>query len=249
MQVVVDSLMVHYQRAGAGKQLVLLHGWGDNISSWQSFIKALANDYEVIALDLPGFGGSEAPKNAWGLADYARFVADFLLKIRVSPYAIIGHSNGGAIAIRAVGEKLLKAQKLVLIDSAGIRGQYNARNRSLRLIAKTGKVLTTPLPSRLKKRLRRKVYDTIGSDMLVAEHMQATFKRIVTDDVRPFASKLSLPAILIYGEHDAATPVQYARMFHDLIRDSRLEIIPAAGHFPHLDDPNAVLTLIKGFLK
>jgi pimeloyl-ACP methyl ester carboxylesterase len=248
MQVVVDSLLTQYEALGAGKLVVLLHGWGDSAKGMRGLQRALAKTYKVIALDLPGFGGSEAPKGVWGLDEYAEFVAHFLKKINAgNVFLLLGHSNGGAIAIRGLGRDILQADKLALLATAGIRGEYRGRIKALRLITKAGKALVTPLPKSIKDRLRKKVYHTVGSDMLVAEHLQETFKKIVTDDVRADASSLTQPTLLIYGEQDDATPVRYGELFHEIISDSTLEILPGATHFVHLDRPEAVLKAIKDF--
>jgi pimeloyl-ACP methyl ester carboxylesterase len=161
----------------------------------------------------------------------------------------VAHSNGGALAIRGLASGELEAEKLVLLASSGIRNVYKGRNRSLRILAKTGKVLTMPLPASVKKKLRSEVYKTIGSDMLVAEHMQETFKRVVTDDVQADAARLTLPVLLIYGEQDESTPIWYGEQFHQLMPDSRLQILPDAGHFVHTDRPDDVEKAIREFLK
>lgn len=250
MQVVVDSLLTQYTREGKGKLIVALHGWADSSTGLRDLCKTLSKQYEVIAVDLPGFGGTAAPAEAWGLDDYVHFIARFLEKIGIKdPWAIVGHSNGGAMAIRGLAQGKLQAERLGLLASAGIRNVYKGRNKALRILAKTGKVLTLPLPSTVRKKIRRKVYKTIGSDMLVAEHMQETFKRVVTDDVRPDAAQLSLPVLLIYGEDDDATPVWYGEQFHELMVDSTLEILPGAGHFVHLDRPDDVSKALLEFLK
>lgn len=248
MQVVVDSLLTQYEALGTGKLVVLLHGWGDSAKGLRSLQRALAKTYRVIALDLPGFGGTEAPNGVWGLDDYATFVAHFLHKIDAGHvFLLAGHSNGGAIAIRGLGRDILQADKLVLLATAGIRGEYKGRVKALRMITKAGKALVMPLPKTVKDRLRKKVYHTVGSDMLVAEHLQETFKKIVTDDVRADARNITQPTLLIYGEQDDATPVKYGDLFHENISDSTLEILPGAGHFVHLDRPEAVLKAMKEF--
>jgi pimeloyl-ACP methyl ester carboxylesterase len=248
MQAVVDSLMTEYTRAGKGKPVLVLHGWGDSSKGWQEFQKALAEDYDVIVVDVPGFGGTQAPEQTWGLDEYAAFVAEFLKKILVKPHAIIAHSNGGAVAVRGLAKDLLHTDKLVLLDSAGIRDQYSGRVKAIRLITKAGKALTMPLPKSVKKKLRRKVYKSVGSDMLVVERLQETFKRVVTDDVQRDAAILHVPTLLMYGEDDLATPKQYGRILHNLINNSQLETIPDAGHFVHLDKPAIVLEKVRKFM-
>lgn len=250
MQVIVDSLLTHYETHGKGKLVLLLHGWGDTAAGLRGLQTELAKKHKVIALDLPGFGGSQAPETAWGLDDYAYFVDHFLAKIEAKKLkAILGHSNGGAIAIRGMARGWLSADKLVLLASAGIRGEYKGRVKALRMITKAGKALTAPLPKSVKEKLRGKVYKTVGSDMLVAEHLQETFKKVVTDDVRVDALHLTLPTLIVYGDKDESTPLRYGKMFHEAIKGSQLEVIAGAGHFVHTDEPEKVTKAIKGFLK
>lgn len=249
MQVIVDGLLTNYEMSGKGKIVLLLHGWGDQAQGLRSLQAALSKRFTVIAPDLPGFGQTASPKQPWGLNDYAQFIRTFLEKIDAArPYAIIGHSNGGALAIRAIGQQVLLVDKLVLIASSGMRDVYEGRRKALRLITKAGKAITLPLPNNIKRKLKRAVYDTIGSDMLVAEHLQETFKRVVTDDVQQDAARISVPTLLIYGENDTATPPAYGQQFHELISNSTLEILARAGHFPHIEQPNQVLAAIEEFL-
>lgn len=250
MQVIVDGLLTTYEQSGKGKPVVLLHGWGDRAAGLAGMRKSLATRYEVIVPDLPGFGGTQPPNGVWGLTDYATFVWHFLQKIQKEQvYAFVGHSNGGGIALRGLANETLQAERLILMASAGIRGEYKGRIKLLRYVVKAGKALVTPLPGGAKEVIRRKVYHTIGSDMLVAEHLQETFKKIVTDDVRADAEHVRIPTLLIYGEKDDATPVRYGELFHQLIPDSSLEILPGAGHFVHIDRARDVAHAIEEFLQ
>src|SRR5579862_3587943 len=126
MNVVVNGLMANYQKVGKGKALVLLPGWGDTTTTFSKLAEELKNHYEVFVLDLPGFGGTQTPPNAWGLSDYADFVKAWLNKLDVKPVALIGHSYGGAVAVIATASGL-KTNKLVLIASAGIRDKNRLR--------------------------------------------------------------------------------------------------------------------------
>jgi pimeloyl-ACP methyl ester carboxylesterase len=248
MQVVVRDLLTSYYRSGTGKQLLILHGWGDASANWQSFAMALSKHYDVIVPDLPGFGGSQSPQIAWGLDDYAAFVAAFVTKLKLKPAILLGHSNGGAIAIRGLAQEKLTADSLVLLASAGIRNEYKGRNHVLRIVTKTGKAVTAPLPTRVKKKLQRQLYSTVGSDMLVAEHLQETFKKVITDDVRTDAALLSIPSLLVYGEADEQTPLRYGQILHESIPDSTLEVLPGVAHFLYRDNQAVVLKLVEDFI-
>lgn len=250
MQLIVDDLVVEYLAFGdqALPVLLVLHGWADRAQSWHSFAQKLSGSYRVIVPSLPGFGGSQAPPSPWGLMDYAKFVQAFADKLVITPHVIIGHSNGGAIAIRGLATGTLHADALVLLASAGIRSTKRGKKNVLRLIAKTGKFVTFALPGATRQRLRRRLYDAAGSDMLVAEHMQGTFKKVVGDDVQLDAARLHLPVLLLYGEQDVATPVVYGEQFRELIDNATLEILPGVGHFVYLDAADRVVQAIEAFL-
>lgn len=250
MQVVVDSLLTNYQTIGNGKKVIIcLHGWADSGQTFESLSKQLAYEYEVVFLDLPGFGNTQMPETDWQLLDYANFTAKFLKKLDIKPYAIAGHSNGGAIAISGLAEGIFQAEKLVLLSSAGIRTPNSARNSTLRTLAKPAKLILNAAPQSVEQRIKQKFYRSIGSDYMIAAHMRKTFRNIVSYDVRKDAAKLQIPALLIYGGEDTSTPPKFGKMLNDIIPDSKLEIVETSGHFVHQEQVYKVADLIKEFLK
>lgn len=250
MNIVVDNLLTHYELNGKGKLLLFLHGWGDQLGGLKNLTQPLEAQYQVLAVDLPGFGDSEAPKGAWDLDNYADFLDKLLKKLDLGePYAVIGHSNGGALAIRALSLKKLSTDKLVLLAASGVRDSQPMRRAALKTVAKTGKVATFWLPSKKRKQLRAQLYGVAGSDLLVVPGMEETFKKSVRQDVQNDAKKLNLPTMLIYARDDRAVPLEDGERYHSLIKDSKLEVVDDAAHFVHQDQPEQVLDLVKGFLK
>ena len=249
MKTIVQNLVTNYSRDGSGRQLLVLHGWADNGSNWQQFAHTLTKEYEVIVPDLPGFGSTEMPPDIWGIGEYATFVSEFIKKTKITPYAIIAHSNGGSIAIHAIANKLIFPTKLVLLASAGIRNSGKGRKRTLRVVAKTGKVFTSVLPASKRYQLRNKLYKYAGSDMLIVEELQETFKRIVSEDVRTDAELITIPTLLIYGTLDNSTPVEYGKILSESIPNSKLEIIKGGDHFIHIRTETQVINLLESFLK
>lgn len=248
MNVIVDGLMTNYVRVGKGRTLLLVHGWGDNIKTFQTFMRQLSKKYDVVAVDLPGFGGTAAPEEDWDVPDYANFVAAFTAKLELDTYAIIGHSNGGAIAINGISSGRLTSKKLILLASAGVRNVQTFKKRLLWVLAKIAKVVTLSLPRQTRRHLRANLYAKIGSDISVAEHLEGSFKKIVKYDVVDEASKVLLPTLLIYGRDDSATPPAYGQKLTSVLSESNLRIIPDAGHFLLLDAPERVLVLCEEFL-
>jgi pimeloyl-ACP methyl ester carboxylesterase len=250
MQSIVQGLLTHYERMGSGPVILVLPGWTDTSSSWLRIQKKLSASFDVIILDIPGFGGSQAPKEAWDLSDYSAFISSFLNKIGVGDlHAVIGHSNGGAMAVRSLGTSRVVADKLVLVASAGIRLTTSRRKKILRAVAKIGKMLAKPLPKSTQNKLRSRLYKVVGSDMLAAEHMQETFKKIVAHDVQMDAARIAVPALLMYGDKDTETPVLFGEKFNSLIPNSRLEIFHGSGHFLHVEQPDKLSADILKFLR
>lgn len=249
MQIVINDLLVHYEVSGKGKLVVLLHGWGDSAKGLTDLRNRLAEKYQVLALDLPGFGATQPPDDVWDLDDYADFTSATLQKINLgNTYAVIGHSNGGALAIRAFSLNKLEAEKLVLIAASGIRSGASIKRLLLKVVAKVGNIATIWMPERYRRALRQSLYGAAGSDMLVVPHLQETFKRTVRQDVQQDAAKITTPTLLIYADNDQAVPVADGQTYHRLIKNSQLEVITDAGHFVHLDQAPKVIKLIEEFL-
>ncbi len=250
MQVIVDNILTSYKKYGSGKKVILcLHGWADSSESFEMQAKLLPKQYTAILLDLPGFGGSSKPPASWGIPQYADFAGKFIKKIDMEPYGVIGHSNGGAIAIFAVGSKIIAAERLILIASSGLRSAISAKKIIYKILAKAAKVFIFILPKGAQKKIKQRLYGKIGSDYMVAEDLKENFKKIVSYDVSSDAKKIKTPTLLIYGEDDLITPLIQARKIASYIEDSKLEIISKAGHFPHKDQPEKAREIIEDFLK
>lgn len=247
---IVDGLAITYTQVGSGPDILLLHGWGDSRRTYKLLAEELSKNYKVTMPDLPGFGGSEPPGEAWNLTDYAILLANFCSKLGVKPIAVVGHSNGGALAIHAVATNKLETNKLVLLAASGVRDGATLKKLGIKAVAKTGKVATFWLPRATRKKLQVKLYGTVGSDMLLTPHLKETFKLTVKQDVQKDASTITIPTLLIYGDSDKATPIKtVGSKLHKQIKGSRLEVIGGASHFVHQDEPDQVNKLVKDFIK
>ncbi|HSX17789.1 MAG TPA: alpha/beta hydrolase [Candidatus Saccharimonadales bacterium] len=248
MNVVVNGLMTNYQKVGSGRVILCLPGWADTTTSFSKLAEKLQGKYQLLILDLPGFGGTQPPPNAWGLEDYAGFVSDWLKKIDSrNIYATIGHSYGGAAAIMALSSNDYKSDRLVLLASAGVRNKKTVRKGALRVASKVAKIPLKLLPKRTRQKLRQKAYNNLGSDMLLLPHMELTYKRIIGEDVQARAKLLKLPTLLIYGTKDKDTPLEDGQILNNNISDSKLEVVDA-GHFLHQERADEVAELVEGFL-
>lgn len=249
MKVIVQNLATEYLDEGSGPILLLLHGWQDNLHTFDALTVQLSQQFRVIRLDMPGFGKTEAAKDAWNLSDYIQFVHDFIIKLNLNITALLGHSFGGRVIIKGLATNKLQANKVVLIGSAGIAKTKTLRTTATRIITKLGSaVMYIPPLLFWRKQLRKKLYQFIGSDYLNAGHLQATFLKVINEDLSVFAAKIKQPTLLIWGANDSATPLTDGQRLHTLISQSRLQVLPNAGHFVHQEKSSEVINMIKAFL-
>ncbi len=248
---IVDQIDLQYADIGQGPAVLLLHGWGTSLETFGSLLAAgWGSDKRCIVLDLPGFGGSEAPVVAWDVAAYAKLVRSFLDKLAIEqPQIVVGHSLGGRIAIKGVAQGQFKPQRLVLIAAAGAARSRTLRKLVFLLMAKFGKmILAIPPLSLLQEKLRDKLYAMAGSnDYLNAGNMRGTFLKISQENLIADARTINVPTLLVWGEQDTITPLQEARALQTAIAGSQLVVIPQAGHFVHKKNPSAVAAAIVDF--
>ncbi len=142
-----DGLQVRYERRGslggqkADLPVLVLHGWGADLAAVEPIIGELASATEVVALDLPGFGESEPPGEPWDADRYAEFVVGFLDALGLGRVHLVGHSNGGRVAICIATTRPERVGRLLLCDAAGLRPRRPLRYYLRVMIAKLGRLL------------------------------------------------------------------------------------------------------------
>lgn len=250
MKILVNNLVTEYIDQGNGLVMLLLHGWGDHSRSFDVLSPVLtSSSWRVIRLDLPGFGGSEPPKESWKVEDYARFVQAFIGKLGISVDVLVGHSFGGRIALKGVANGLLHPKRLVLIGSAGLAQRNTVHNILFKILAKAGKAALFLFPVTAREQLRQKLYEYAGADdFLRAGALKETFLKVISEDLSRAARDVHVPTLLIWGENDTATPLSEGKRLNALISGSELEIVKGAGHFVHQEKPSEVARAIRRFV-
>jgi len=252
--VTVDGLRVAYREDGPsdGPPVLVLHGWGADSATVASIQAGLRATHRTIAPDLPGFGESDPPPGVWGTTEYARAVRDLMDALGISRASFIGHSRGGHIAAVIAATTPERVDKLVLVDSAGIRASHGPRYRARVLAFKAGRralasrLLAGPLGDPLRAWFGRR----FGSeDYRQAGAMRGTLVRLVNEDARYLLPKIAAPTLLIWGELDDATPVADGKLMERLIPDAGLVVFPGAGHFAYADDLGRFHRVVGHFLR
>jgi pimeloyl-ACP methyl ester carboxylesterase len=241
----LDGVGIHYVDRGQGPPLVLIHGLGGSICNFRYNIPALSQHLRVVALDLKGFGYSERP----AAGDYsptaqALLVGELMDRLGIPRAAVLGHSMGGAIALRLAATWPEKVDRLILVGSAppGRMVPRFAASPSLPSFLRLGTALVLHQPRLREIVLRQGFYDPA----FLSPEMLAEFRRIarirgstnaiaslLSDAAREEPidlSRVSQPVLLLWGRHDRLTGLRLARWLADQIPDARLQVIERARH-------------------
>lgn len=253
MEITVNGIKTNYISQGSGETVLFLHGWGANVGLFDALINFVSKRYKAVALDLPGFGGTEEPPTPWCVSDYCEFVKDFLRQIEIVPTVIICHSFGGRLAIKLSGEGILNSvRKIVFIDSAGIKPKKTAKQKFKLATYKIGKAVLSFAPIKAifpdaleKLRKKRGSSDYQNATPL----MRQVLVKVVNEDLTHLLPKVSASSLLIWGTNDTATPISDGEVFEKLIPDAGLVKIEGAGHFSYLEAPDFCQRVIGSFLK
>ena len=223
--------------------IVLLHGWGRSLEALRQLGDLLAQGCRVVLVDLPGFGRSPLPFAAsndgggWGTLEYSERVKQFLDQSNIAECILLGHSFGGRLSVRLASKYPNQIKALILIGSHGLK-----RKRSLKAELRVGWIRALPKLAKAidcitgTRLFAHYLAPRFGSrDYNAAGDLRKTLVKTVNEDLTEQASVIHAPTLLLWGANDSETPLDLARSFHSLIKDSTLQIFPNKGHEPFAD--------------
>lgn len=215
---------------------VYLHGWGADYKSLYFCQDYLRNS--ALFVDFPPFGKSEKKIKDWTIFSYTTMVVSLCEHLNIHKVNLIGHSFGGRISILFSCFCKTRVNRLVLVDSAGLKPK-----RKLSYYIKVSNF-----------KLRRKLHlDTskYGScDYLALDKdMRKVFNNIVKTNLDDFLENIEAKTLIIFGEKDNVTPLYMAKKFKKKIKNSNLKIIPNGSHFCFIDNRYLFIRYLKEFLE
>lgn len=252
MQVKINDCNINYEVIGEGNPIIILHGWLTDLESMRKIAEPLSQKFKVYLVDVIGFGKSDLPKEPLNCDGFGNFLKDFVDKLKIENPILIGHSNGGRIIINAVGRKIVKPRKVVLIDSAGLMPKRSLGYYIKVSIFKVGKFILNILPNiGVVKKFKNKLFDSVGSDDYKASApvLRETMKNILNEDLTDLLPNIDVPTLLIWGTNDTDTPIYSAKKMEKLIPDCGLVEYPGSGHFSYLENLQNCNAVLKEFLK
>jgi pimeloyl-ACP methyl ester carboxylesterase len=258
--------------AGSGPPVVLIHGMVNSSRHWREVAERLAADHTVIAPDLIGHGDSATPRGDYSIGAHAAAIRDLLAALGVRRATVVGHSLGGGVAMQFFWQFPDQVERLVLISSGGLGPDVSPL---LRLAAVPGASPALAIAARprvvgaiaaLADRLERRgseqaVYlDAVARALrpLQGEGSRRAFLQTLRGVIDARGQRVSavdrlyllgaVPTLIVWGERDRTIPLEHGRAAHAAIPHSRFETLPRAAHFPHLEDPDGLATVLADFL-
>lgn len=254
MNVNINGLNINYEVLGENNtnEVLILHGWGANLQSFSPVAKHLSKNCKVYSIDFPGFGKSQEPESAYTVSDYAKLVLEFIKNMNINNPTLIGHSFGGRVIIKLVGELGYVPKNIIFVDSAGIKPKrsllYYFKVYSFKLAKKTiyifnNKEKAEKIIGELRKNAGSSDYKS------ASETMKKVFVNVVNEDLKEYLPKIKVPSLLIWGDKDLDTPLQDAKVFEKLIPNSGLVVLEGAGHYSYLDKLGDFLVIVSKFME
>lgn len=247
----VDGMNVHYRDEGAGPPVILLHGTGASLHTWDVWAATLSRTHRVVRVDLPGFGlTGPDPRSDYTIDGYVRFVAHVAARLGLDRFVLAGNSLGGNIAWAFAVAHPGEVRALVLIDAVGYpRTAPRPLEFRLATLPVLGPLLAHLDPRIMVEKSLRNAYGDPSrvTPALIERYDELTLRpgnraafgaraRVEYEDHTGDLRHLHLPVLVMWGAKDARVPVRDAHRFADDIPGARLIVYPELGHVPMEED-------------
>jgi len=259
-EVKIRDMRIAFARKGQGPELLLLHGGIVDNRMWNKQIEGLSDDFDVVAWDAPGHGGSsDPPEEDFSLYEYSKYLADFIEKIGLENPHILGLSFGSGLALAFYSYFPEIPKSLILASAyAGWAGSLPPEVVEERMKKSyeqswlpPEKVFQAWLPTlfsdnvseEVVEETKRLFYDFHPSGMRAVLNV---FGRV---DLRPVLPTIKVPVLLLYGEKDKRSPLKVGREMLEKIPGAQMAVIPGAGHACNLEAPEAFNREVRKFLR
>ena len=249
--IAVDGREISYRRGGAGAPLLYLHGT-DSLNHWPDFLDDLAREYDVIAPDHPGFGGSPVPDWMDSVSDLAYHYLDLLEAMDLRGVHVVGHSLGGWVALEMAVRSQERIADLVLISSAGIHIKGHAKADIFMIDPDEQARLAyadAQLGEKAAEQANEQKYEDIAITDRIASARFGWNPRFFNPRLEYWLHRIKRPALIIWGDEDRIFDPVHATALHGLIPGSKLATITHCGHLPQVEKRAETLAAIGAFLQ
>src|SRR5258706_9027772 len=247
----INGCKLSLARGGQGAPLIYLHGT-DGLADWPGLLDTLAQGFEVIAPDHPGFGGSDAPAWIDDVSDLAYCYLDAIEALGLSGVHIVGQSLGGWIGLEMAVRSTERLRSLTLISAAGIHVKGVGKADIFIIDPEEQARLAYADPKLGEEAAARAATDKYQELAILNRIATARFgrqPRFFNPRLAAWLPRVNVPPPILVRDGERIIPPAYAEAFHRLIPGSTLTMIPNAGHLLHIERAAAVTEAIRGFLR
>ena len=248
--IAVRGCNVAVMRGGAGRPLLILHG-GGGAGGWLPFMADLAARHDVIVPEHPGYGASDTPAWLDNVSDLANFYLDFLDQLDLADVDLVGFSIGGWVAAELAVRNTQRIASLTLVAAAGIhvpgveqvdtfllndeqqvRVMFHDQNRANGIVERLQQPGLEDVILKNRTTTAKLAWQPRGYDPHLAKWLH----------------RIGVPTLLVWGDDDRVFPKDHAYAYQRAIPGSQVAIIPDCGHVPHVEQRQAFVTALEGFL-
>ena len=220
--------------------IIYLHGWGQNINMMMPIAKPFIKKYNVLIIDLPGFGDSSEPTYVWSIYDFADMVHALVKELKIKNPILIGHSFGGKISL--VYASKYDTKKLVLLASP-----YKKSDKKDTLKTKMFKTLKkVPFLTGIAEKSKKYFGSTDYKNASVM--MRNILVKHVNLDTREDAKKIKCPTLAIWGTNDNEAPYEDGVELKKLISNYGLVTYEGNSHYAYLERLDQTNNVLKSFI-
>lgn len=258
-----EGSRIAYYGRGRGTPLLLVHGMFGDWRDWAPVLEPLAENFRVLAIDLPGFGASRRLEGACTLENFTAALEKFLAALGLEGVVLVGNSFGGMVSAYYAAHHAQRVKGVALVSSAGMK-EYSADEQALvrehfslanlrglrpefiEPLFAVNFARRTPQRERYlegqRGNLRRADYTEYAR--VLAESAQLAF----AVPVAPLLERLNAPLLLVWGEQDVVFPLDLALAALPRLPRARLARIPQASHMPQMDQPEQFVRVLREFV-
>jgi pimeloyl-ACP methyl ester carboxylesterase len=245
----VDGCRTHLRRGGSGEPLLFLHG-ASGASAVLPFMEKLAQRFEVLVPEHPGYGLSDEPAWLDNIHDVAYFYLDFLERLDLHKTILVGNSLGGWIAMEMAVRDTSRIKSLVLVSPAGISAPHVQPADTFLMSPEELARHLFHDPRLAEARLADPATPEALDIALKNRHTTARLAwepRFHDPHLPKWLHRIGVPVQIIWGEQDRILPVGFANELKRMIPAAQLHVMRDAGHLPHVEKPQEFCDLVAGF--
>lgn len=251
--IAIGDVQIELERRGKGKPILLLPG-EEALESEAPFVDELARKFEVIIPQAPGYGRSNRPDWITNMDDISYIYLDLIEKLGLKKLTVMGFSLGGWIAAEMATKDDSSLAKLVLVDAYGIKvgGPYDRDIQDIWL-QHPRKVMEQKWFDMEKG---KRDFPSMPEDKLaiVARNVETTARfcwepYMHNPKLKRRLHRIQVPTLVVWGKNDGIVSPDYGKAYSKMIKGAKFTTVPKAGHYPHLEQPEAFMKAIAGFVR